>query len=75
MSDILLFDRFLSRIIIIDLTQSNNLLLKEIIRIRQIKTFKLPDAIIAGTCIVLNADLLSADQSFLKIKEINIVNW
>lgn len=74
-SDLSLFDRFLSRIIIVDLTQSNHLLLKEIIKIRQFKTLKLPDAIIAGTCIILNADLLSADQSFLKIKEINIVNW
>lgn len=74
-SNLVLFDRFLSRITVVDLTQSNHLLLKEIIAIRQIKTLKLPDAVIAGTSIVLNADLFTADRSFLKIEEINVVTW
>ena len=74
-SDLALFDRFLSRVIVVDLTQSNHLLLKKIISVRQIKTLKLPDAIIAGTSIILNADLFTADRSFIKIEEINIVTW
>jgi hypothetical protein len=36
-SDLILFDRFLSRIIVIDLTQSNVMLLNEIITNRKIK--------------------------------------
>ena len=74
-SDLVLFDRFLSRIIVVDLSQSNYLLLKKIIAIRKIKALKLPDAIIASTSIVLNADLFTSDRSFLKIEEINVVTW
>ena len=74
-SDLVLFDRFLSRIIVVDLSQSNYLLLKKIIAIRKIKALKLPDAIIASTSIVLNADLFTSDRSFLKIEEINFVTW
>jgi len=74
-SDLVLFDRFLSRIIVVDLSQSNYLLLKKIIAIRKIKALKLPDAIIASTSIVLNVDLFTSDRSFLKIEEINVVTW
>ena len=74
-SDLVLFDSFLSRIIVVDLSQSNYLLLKKIIAIRKIKALKLPDAIIASTSIVLNADLFTSDRSFLKIEEINVVTW
>ena len=65
-SDLVLFDRFLSLIIVVDLSQSNYLLLKEIIAIRKIKTRKLRDAIIVGTSIVLNADLFTSDRFFFK---------
>ena len=65
-SDLVLFDRFLSQIIVVDLSQSNYLLLKKIIAIKKIKTLTLPNAIILSTSGVLNADLFTFDWFFFK---------
>ena len=74
-SDLVLFDLFKSRIIIVDLTHRHHQLIETIISIRKIKKFKLPDAIIAATSIVLKSDLFTADKNFSKIKELNIITW
>jgi predicted nucleic acid-binding protein len=74
-SDLILFQLFLSRVSVVGLTHSDEQLLQEIISIRKIKKLKLPDAIIAGTSIVLNADLFTADKTFSNIEEIKMINW
>ena len=74
-SDLVLFDLFLSRIIIVDLTHRHHQLIETIIFIRKIKKFKLPDSIIAASTIILKSDLFTADKNFSKIEELNIITW
>jgi predicted nucleic acid-binding protein len=74
-SDLILFQLFLSRVSVVGLTHSDEQLLQKIISIRKIKKLKLPDAIIADTSIVLNADLFTADKTFSNIEEIKMINW
>ncbi|MEO5910942.1 MAG: type II toxin-antitoxin system VapC family toxin [Pelobium sp.] len=74
-SDLKIFKSFLSMVNVVGLNHNDDQLLQEIISIRKIKKFKLPDAIIAGTSIVLKADLFTADKTFSKIEEIKIINW
>ena len=74
-SDLVLFDIFLSRIIIFDLIHRHHKLIETIISIRKIKKFKLPDPIIAATSIVLKSDLFTARKNFSKIEELNIITW
>jgi hypothetical protein len=48
------------------LSEVNNQIIEEIVRIRKEKKVKLPDAVIVGTSIASNAVLLTADDKLLK---------
>ena len=65
-NDELLFNRFKERISVVDLSVANIRVIETIIQIRKKKRAKLPDAIIAGTAIALDAVLLTADEKILK---------
>lgn len=75
LADLALFDIFLSRVIVVNLTNDNDRILKEIVALRKAKALKLPDAIVAASAIVLKADLFTADKRFSKIEELNIITW
>jgi tRNA(fMet)-specific endonuclease VapC len=70
-----IFDQFLQRADVIDLTTSNTALIEKIIQIRQDFRLKLPDAIIAATALQSTASLITADREFAKISKLTIVGW
>ncbi|MBD3750396.1 MAG: PIN domain-containing protein [Sphingobacteriales bacterium] len=74
-TDIELFQLFLSRVQHIDLIHDDSDLLQQIIKIRKAQKIKLPDAIIAVSAMILEADLMTADKEFTKIKGLTTVNW
>ena len=47
---------------------------RETKRIRKLYGLKLPDSIIAATAVYLNCRLLTADQQFLKIPELDVIS-
>ncbi|WP_339605864.1 type II toxin-antitoxin system VapC family toxin [uncultured Roseivirga sp.] len=47
---------------------------RETKRIRKLYGLKLPDSIIAATAVYLNCRLLTADQQFLRILELDVIN-
>ena len=47
---------------------------RETKRIRKLYGLKLPDSIIAATAVCLNCRLLTADQQFLKIPELDVIS-
>jgi predicted nucleic acid-binding protein len=74
-SDRLLFEQFIQRVEIIDLTTSNNLLIEQIIQIRLQYRVKLPDAIIASTALQAGASLVTADNELTKVTSLTVINW
>jgi tRNA(fMet)-specific endonuclease VapC len=66
-SDHQLFQQFLQRVWVIDLTAIDAMLIEKIIEVRQQYRLKLPDAIVAATAIHNLANLVSADQEFAKV--------
>lgn len=74
-SDRQLFQEFLQRVEVIDLTTINTALIHKIIEIRQQYSLKLPDAIIAAMTIHCSASLITADQEFAKVNVLTVVNW
>ena len=69
------FKQFLQRIDIIDLSSKQDELIGLIIKLRQQYNLKLPDAIIAATAIHCNADLITFDNQFRKIRELNVIDF
>ena len=67
LNDIFLFEELENEISIFYITNENNSLVKETIKIRKKYKLKLPDAIIAATAIVNDATLFSADDIFSKV--------
>jgi len=63
-------DSLLSSCFIIDLLPEVKKLVKGL---QQSSTLKLPDAIIAATALYLNLPLLTADRTFKKVKELELV--
>ncbi|MEQ9304445.1 MAG: type II toxin-antitoxin system VapC family toxin [Marinoscillum sp.] len=47
---------------------------RETKRIRKLYGLKLPDSIIAATAVYLNCQLLTADQQFLKVRELDVIS-
>ena len=74
-SDSQLFQQFIQRVEIVDLTAGDAVLLAKIIEIRQQYRLKLPDAVIAAITIQNSASLVTADQEFAKINSLKIINW
>jgi predicted nucleic acid-binding protein len=46
---------------------------EQTIKLKRQYSIKLPDAIIASTCLIYEIPLVTADKGFLKIKELDIV--
>jgi tRNA(fMet)-specific endonuclease VapC len=70
--DIELFDAFVSNITVLDLQASNITLKNKITEIRNGYRLRLPDAIIAASAIVNNAVLVTADNGFKKVVELQL---
>ena len=70
-----LFQQFLQRVQVINLTAVNTMLIEKIIEIRQQYHLKLPDAVIAAMAIQNSANLVSADQEFAKVTILKLINW
>jgi predicted nucleic acid-binding protein len=73
--DKVLFDSFLKRVHVLDLTQENTELIVVILQIRLKYKVKLPDAIIAGTALHLSAKLISSDGGFDNIKKLKVIKF
>lgn len=65
--DIHLFNKLQEAINIFYLSDKEEAIFKETIKIRKKYKLKLPDALIAATAIINNATLISADDAFSKI--------
>ena len=74
-SDRQLFQQFLQRVWVIDLTAIDTMLIEKIIEVRQQYRLKLPDAVIAAMAIQNSATLVSADQEFTKVTLLTVTNW
>ena len=74
-SDRQLFQEFLQRVQVIDLTTENEALIREIIKVRQQYRLKLPDAVIAAMAVDRSASLITADQEFKKVSVLTVISW
>jgi predicted nucleic acid-binding protein len=72
-SDSNLLDSFASMIHVLDVESSNTSLKNKIIEIRNTYRLKLPDAIIAASALINNAILVTADNDFKKVKELELI--
>ena len=70
--DLPLIEEFLNSCIIVDLNQA---IKKITIELKRAQKIKLPDAIIAATSKYMNLPLISADQGFEKITELQFINY
>ncbi|NJR52477.1 MAG: type II toxin-antitoxin system VapC family toxin [Leptolyngbyaceae cyanobacterium CSU_1_3] len=70
-----LFQQFLQRVEVVGLIASDGALIEKIIKIRQQYRLKLPDAVIAAMTIQNSANLVTADQAFVKITALNVITW
>lgn len=71
-ADSRLFDAFVKRIDVIDLTLSNRKLINQITTIRKQYKLKLPDAVIAASAMSINAKLVTADSDFSKVSKLDV---
>ena len=74
-ADIQLFQQFLQRVEVINLSSQNELLITRIISIRQEHRLKLPDAIIAAMARERSAKLVTRDVQLNRITDLIIVDW
>ena len=58
---------------VLDVESSNTSLKNKIIEIRNTYRLKLPDAIIAASALINNAILVTADNDFKKVKELELI--
>ena len=68
-----LFDTFVSMINVFDLCASDIILKNKIVELRNTYRLKLPDAIVAATAIINNIVLVTADNDFKKVKELQLI--
>ena len=68
-----LFTSFKQKVIVLSLDASNESLTNTIVHLRQSKTLKLPDAIIASKALQQNAALVTADTAFAKVPDLRII--
>jgi hypothetical protein len=73
--DKVLFESFLKRVYVLDLTQENTELVALILQIRLKYKLKLPDAIIAGSAFYASAQLISSDKGFNNIKKLKVLSF
>lgn len=74
-TDIQLFQQFLQRVEIINLSSENKLLIDQIILIRQQYRLKLPDAIIAAMARKKSAKLVTRDAQLSRVTDLTMVDW
>ncbi len=74
-ADIRLFQQFLQRVEVIDLSSENKLLIDKIILIRQQYRLKLPDAIVIAMAKETSAKLVTRDAQLNKVDDLTIVDW
>ncbi|ADY52861.1 PilT protein domain protein [Pseudopedobacter saltans DSM 12145] len=74
-NDINLFRKFIKRISVIDLKQSDLKLINKITEVRKNYHLKLPDAIIVASAIITNSTLISRDKELSKVKEVKLSDW
>ena len=74
-SDRQLFQVFLQRVQVIDLSSGDENLIRMIVEIRQQYRLKLPDAIIAAIALYQSASLMTADQALKNVNELTMVSW
>ena len=65
-SDEVLFNRFLERVDVVDLTDGNVSLQRLVVKLRKDFALKLPDAIIVATAMDARASLLTDDHRLLR---------
>ena len=70
-----LFQQFVRRVEVIDLSSQNSFLIEQIIFIRQQYRLKLPDAIIAAMAIQHSATLVTRDIQLNRVAELTVVDW
>lgn len=70
-----LFQQFLQRVEVIDLSSQNESLIKQIISIRQQYRLKLPDAIITAMARERSAKLVTRDVQLNRITDLTVVDW
>jgi tRNA(fMet)-specific endonuclease VapC len=70
-----LFQQFLQRVEVVGLRAIDHGLIEKIIEIRQRDRLKLPDAAIAAMAIQNSANLVSADQAFVKVAQLTVLGW
>lgn len=70
-----LFQQFVQRVEVIDLSSQNSFLIDQVILVRQQYRLKLPDAIIAAMAIQHSANLVTHDVQLNRVAELTIVDW
>ena len=70
-----LFQQFVRRVEVIDLSSQNSFLIEQIILVRQQYRLKLPDAIIAAMAIQHSAKLMTRDVRLNRVAELTVVDW
>ncbi|MEO0808802.1 MAG: type II toxin-antitoxin system VapC family toxin [Cyanobacteria bacterium J06643_4] len=70
-----LFEAFLQRVEVIDLKSNDNVLISQIIEVRQRFRLKLPDAIIAAMAIQNSANIVTADKAFSRVDTLSVIGW
>jgi len=68
-----LFDEFITKIKVLDISGYDLPLKNKIIEIRNMYKLKLPDAIIAVCAVVNNATLVTGDKEFQKVNELQLL--
>jgi tRNA(fMet)-specific endonuclease VapC len=74
-NDVALFQKFKSRIKVIDLMSSDTTMLNEIIDLRSSYNIKLPDAIVAAAAMSNNADLVTNDSIFNRVSTLTLLKF
>lgn len=69
------FNAFEQRVNVQGVSSHQTQLVETIISLRSTQKLKMPDAIIAATAIICQADLLTADHQLLKVKAIPTLSW
>jgi tRNA(fMet)-specific endonuclease VapC len=74
-NDVALFQKFKSRIKVIDLMSSDTTMLNEIIDLRSSYNINLPDAIVAAAAMSNNADLVTNDSIFNRVSTLTLLKF
>ena len=70
-----LFQQFLQRVEVVDLSSQNSFLIDRVILVRQQYRLKLPDAIIAAMAIQHSAKLVTRDVQLNRVAELTVADW